>query len=414
MKSRAEATWESLGLPQDVWVGMADHWKGPRAFQIEVARAWQAGGDLIIQAPTGSGKTLAYGWPLLSRCLSDAPKLRGLVVVPTRELAVQVTRALRDTVAAPSPVVSAVYGGVDPRNQSRAIARGVDLLVATPGRLLDLMARGQVDLSAIEAWVIDEADEIWKGGFRAELLAIRKALPERIRTVWVSATADPHQAGNLPPWWPELPRVLTPDPSSDGNSQAPIPAQIRHGWVQVQEAVRRRILLAILQRDPGQAFVFVNQRDAARPLTQWLRKQGIPTAYLTARSTQSERQMALDRFRQGEDRVLVATDLASRGLDVLAARTVINYEVPTDRTHYWHRAGRTGRAGMDGTVYTLSAPSEAEAMKRLRAEVAFEIVRVRPADERTRGAWAPELDAPGFNKRSARGPRPPHPHRSRG
>ena len=398
--------WSQLPLPLEVRVGLGERWPGPRPFQVEVARTVLAGEDLILRSPTGSGKTLAYGWPLLSACLSSTAVLRALVVVPTRELAVQVTRALRESVGAPRPVISAAYGGVDARNQSRALARGVDLLVATPGRLRDLLARRHLDLSGVKAWVVDEADELWNGGFRDDLLAIREALPREVRTIWVSATADPARPGQLPPWWTSCPRILGGDPGR--HEPAPVPEPIRHLWVQVQPDRRRGILLGILQREAGQAFVFVNQRDEAAPLARWLRRQGLSTAYLTARSTQAERQEALEGFRRGDDRILVATDLASRGLDVLAARMVINYEVPLDRTHYWHRAGRTGRAGMDGRVYTLSAPAEVEPMRRLRAEVPFETVRVRPAQEQTRHPGArPGGRGPGVRGKDVPGPQPP-------
>jgi superfamily II DNA/RNA helicase len=408
--------WADLPLPTTVRAGIGDGWPGPRPFQVEVARGVLGGEDLVLRAPTGSGKTLAYGWPLLSACLEGPPGLRALVVVPTRELAVQVTRALRESLGAPRPVISAAYGGVDARNQSRALARGVDLLVATPGRLRDLLARRHLDLTAVRAWVVDEADELWNGGFRDDLLAIHRALPRDVRTIWVSATADPERPGQLPPWWQTCPRIVGPGTSEQVS--APVPEPIRHLWVQVQPDRRRGILLGILQRENGQAFVFVNQRDEAAPLARWLRRQGLPTAYLTARSTQAERQEALEGFRLGDDRILVATDLASRGLDVLAARTVVNYEVPLDRTHYWHRAGRTGRAGMDGRVYTLSAPAEVEAMRRLRAEVPFETVRIRPAAEQAPGfrpgSRTGERGGERLRRTDAPGPQPPRrPRRER-
>jgi ATP-dependent RNA helicase DeaD len=335
------------------------------------------GRDLLVSSRTGSGKTVAFGLVLSEALLGEAagfgpagPPL-GLVVAPTRELALQVHRELSWLLADAAGRVAACVGGMDPRREARALAQGAHVVVGTPGRLRDHLDRKNLDLSAALAVVLDEADEMLDMGFREELEAILAAAPESRRTVLFSAT--------LPRPILELAKRYTRDPAR----VAATPPEEAHGDIAfrahiVAEREREHAIVNVLRRlEPRSALVFRATREAAHHTGASLSERGFEAVAISGELTQAERLRALKALRDGRARVLVATDVAARGLDLPGIDLVLHADLPRDAEALQHRSGRTGRAGNKGLAVLLAAPRERFALERL----------LRAA--RIRAEWAP-------------------------
>jgi ATP-dependent RNA helicase RhlE len=317
-----------------------------------------AGGDILGQAPTGSGKTLAFGLPLVERLSADEHASAALVLVPTRELALQVTEEL-SLLGAPRGIrAAAAYGGAPVGSQAKRL-RGAHVVVATPGRLNDLVRRRLISLDAIRILVLDEADRMLDMGFRPQVEAIVRVLPKRRQTMLFSATLD----GDVG----ELARAYTTNPS---RFEAELPSrhsdgQVEHSFVAVTAADKIDRLVALLEAERGLALVFVRTKRGADRLAHKLRGRGVAAAPMHGDMTQSARERALQRFRSGRVTTLVATDVAARGLDLEAISHVINYDPPEDSKGYVHRVGRTGRAGRSGQGITLVLPDQQADVSRV-------------------------------------------------
>src|SRR5438105_2289773 len=344
----------ALGLAPELVRAVADEgYAQPTPIQSEAIPLALAGRDLIGSAQTGTGKTAAFVLPILQR-LASGPRgtLRALVLVPTRELAEQVATSVRAYGRHTHLKGAAVYGGVGMEPQTRALKHGADIVVATPGRLLDHMERGHVDFSRLEVLVLDEADRMLDMGFAPDVRRILTALPEKRQTMLFSATVSPEVDA--------LARRALDGHASVEIGRRATPAQgIEHVIVAVDKVQKRGVLAKILRAKPaGQTLVFTRTKYGADKLVTFLRKDGIPAHAIHGDKAQSHRTRTLDAFRSGVADVLVATDIAARGIDVDGIRMVVNFDVPNDPEVYVHRVGRTARAGARGLALTLISPDE--------------------------------------------------------
>jgi superfamily II DNA/RNA helicase len=317
-----------------------------------------AGRDVLGQAPTGSGKTLAFGLPIVERLSKDEKAPAALVLVPTRELALQVTEEMT-LLGAPRGIrAEAAYGGAPVPAQAKRL-KGAHVVVATPGRLTDLANRRLISLSAIRILVLDEADRMLDMGFKPQVEKILRLLPPKRQTMLFSATLD-GEVGDLA-------RAYTLNAS---RFSAELPSQhsdgeVEHRFVAVTAADKVDRLVELLHAEPGLSLVFVRTKRGADRLTTKLRGHGVESAAMHGDMTQGARERALERFRSGKVTTLVATDVAARGLDLEAIAHVINYDPPEDTKGYIHRVGRTGRAGNTGQGTTLVLPDQQADVSRV-------------------------------------------------
>jgi len=344
----------SLGLAKELTRAVADEgYEHPTPIQREAIPLVLAGRDLIGSAQTGTGKTAAFLLPILQRLAGgQSHALRALILVPTRELAEQVLQSARTYGRHLSLTAAAIYGGVGMEPQTRGLARGIDVLVATPGRLLDHMGRGHVDFSHIEVLVLDEADRMLDMGFAPDVRRILDALPAARQTLLFSATisADVDRLAQ---------RALQRHASVEIGRRAAPADGVEHVLVAVDKLQKRGALARILLAKPaGQTLVFTRTKYGADKLVTFLRREGITAHAIHGDKAQSTRQRTLDQFRSGDVDILVATEIAARGIDVDGVRMVVNYDVPTDPELYVHRVGRTARAGQRGLALTLMSPDE--------------------------------------------------------
>ena len=345
----------ALGLaPELIRAVTEEGYERPTPIQREAIPLALAGRDLIGSAQTGTGKSAAFILPILQRLAGDGVRrvLRALILVPTRELAEQVLQSARAYGRHLDLTAAAVYGGVGIEPQTRALKHGADIVVATPGRLLDHMERGHVDYSRLEVLVLDEADRMLDMGFAPDVRRILRALPDERQTMLFSATVSLEVDA--------LARTALAGHASVEIGRRAQPADgIEHVIVAVDKLRKKDVLARILQAKPaGQTLIFTRTKYGADKLSTFLRREGIPAHAIHGNKAQSHRQRTLAAFRDGTADVLVATDIAARGIDVDGIRMVVNYDVPNDPEVYVHRVGRTARAGAQGLALTLISPDE--------------------------------------------------------
>jgi superfamily II DNA/RNA helicase len=318
------------------------------------------GRDVLAKSRTGSGKTLAFAIPIVER-VRPSGRASALVLVPTRELAVQVTDELRDVAKAKGLAVASVYGGAKIGPQTER-ARRADVLVATPGRLEDLAGRGSVRLDGVRILVLDEADRMLDMGFQPQVDRIVRRLPKQRQTMFFSATLD-GAAGRLAAAYTDEParhEVMT-----DGKTIE----EVEHRFVAVEASDKVDALIRLLPtgESTGLALVFVRTKRGADRLVKRLRAKGVRAEGMHGDLNQAARERALSRFESGKTNVLVATDVAARGLDVEKIEHVINFDPPEDHRGYVHRVGRTGRAGRGGNGITLVSREQQADVGRMAA-----------------------------------------------
>ena len=392
---------ESLGLdPVLLRAVRALGYEVPTPIQREAIPPILAGRDVIGTAQTGSGKTAAFLLPILQRLSREpAGRTRALVLSPTRELAAQTEAALRPLAKGTRIRGAAVYGGVGMAPQEHALRGGVDVVVATPGRLLDHMGRRNVDFRGLQVLVLDEADRMLDMGFLPDVRRIVNALPRERQTLLFSAT--------MPPEIEVLSRSIMRDPVriSVSPPHRP-PPTIRHEVYPVPQHLKTALLLQLLGReDMLSVLVFVRTKRRADRVARQVEYAGLPVARIHGDRSQSQREFALEGFRSGRHQVLVATDVAARGIDVTGITHVINYDVPMVPTDYVHRVGRTARMEAEGEAIMFVSPGEENDLHGI---------------EKILGKAIPQVTLPDFDYRA---PPPPkvrgheggrHPRESRG
>jgi ATP-dependent RNA helicase RhlE len=359
----------ALGLLPELRRALADRgYTEPTPVQARVVPEILAGRDILAGAQTGTGKTAGFTLPILQRLHADAHPLpheaaqprkapRALILVPTRELAAQVHESIRSYGKYLRLRTFVIFGGVGINPQIDGLRRGTDILVATPGRLLDHASQGTVDLSAVQILVLDEADRMLDMGFIADIRRVLKLLPKRRQNLMFSATYSDDIR--------RLAQSLLHEPAEIevARRNAPVDS-VEQGAYLVGKDQKRALLSHLIQDgDWSQVLVFTRTKHGANRLTKQLQQDGIAAAAIHGNKSQAARTQALADFKNAKVRVLVATEVASRGLDIKELPHVVNYELPNVPEDYVHRIGRTGRAGATGTAVSLVAADESGLMK---------------------------------------------------
>lgn len=343
----------------------------PTPIQLRAIPLILEGKDLIGSAQTGTGKTAAFALPILSRLGSHQPYPRVLILEPTRELAAQVETAIRDFARFTDLKVAVVFGGVGYGRQIDDLKRGVDIIVATPGRLLDHLERKTCRLDKIEHLVLDEADRMLDMGFLPDVKRIVEKCPRNRQTQLFSATIPP-QIETLIRW-----AMKNPETVEIGARRSPAET-VKHVIYPVAERQKQDLLRALLDEvNYESVIIFCRTKHRADQIAHLLKRNQHAVAVLHSNRTQREREQALKGFRQGRFEVLVATDIAARGLDIADVSHVINYDVPQHPEDYIHRIGRTGRAESSGDAFTLMVAEDSAYVARIERFIGQKIPRVK-------------------------------------
>ena len=359
---------EALGLdPALVSAAAALGYEEPTAIQREAIPPLLLGRDVLGQAATGTGKTAAFALPLLNHIGKPdgtQRRVRGLILVPTRELAMQVAEAVHKYGRLLEISVLPIYGGQSVVQQLRALKRGVDVVVATPGRAIDHIGRGTLDLSTVEFLVLDEADEMLDMGFADELEEIVAALPKERQTALFSATLAP-RIRSISKRYLKDPALVTIANETTAAGKKP---RIREVAYVVQRSQKAAALARVIDMEsPTSAIVFCRTRNEVDELTETLGARGYQAEAIHGGLSQEQRDRVLRRFREGVSEILVATDVAARGLDIDHLSHVVNYDVPSSPDAYVHRIGRTGRAGKEGVAITLAETREHRLLRNIES-----------------------------------------------
>jgi len=404
-------TFASLSLAAPILRALADKaYTEPSPIQAQAIPALLEGRDLIGSAQTGTGKTAAFALPILQRLSSHplpraARRPRALILTPTRELAAQIDENIAAYGRHLSLRHAVIFGGVGEQPQIRALASGVEIIVATPGRLLDLMQQGHAVLDRVEIFVLDEADRMLDMGFAPDVKRIIAQLPARRQSLLFSAT--------MPDEILQLANRFLRDPVRIAVSPvASTVDSVEQRVCHVQKSDKHRLLVHTLRRHPdGLVLVFSRTKHGANRLADRLGHDGIPAAAIHGNKSQGARQRALEDFRTGRTRVLIATDIAARGIDVKGIALVVNFDIPEEPEAYVHRIGRTARMGASGLALSFCDPSEQASFRdiqrlirqtvRVDADHPFE---AGPMPEVRAAAPAPRRGGFGF-WRSNRSPR---------
>jgi ATP-dependent RNA helicase RhlE len=361
----------SLGLDRRLLDAVtALGWEKPTTIQSDAVPPALAGRDLLACAATGSGKSAAFLLPVLQRLLGGPKgRVRALVLTPTRELAAQIDESRRELAASTGQSGAAVFGGVGMGPQETALRRGVDVLVATPGRLLDHLQHPYARLDQVEIVVLDEADRMLDMGFLPDVQKILGRLPAVRQTMLFSAT--------MPQEIVTLSRRILRDPVTIAveRKSAPPSAITQAVWPVAQE-LKTALLFELLNRgELENALVFTRTKHRANRVADWLAKRGVEVARIHGNRSQAQRTDALAGFKSGKYRVLVATDVAARGIDIEALPHVVNFDVPVEPASYIHRVGRTARAEREGDAWTFCSPEEQGDLRAIERELGKPIPR---------------------------------------
>lgn len=369
----------------------------PTPIQVQAIPPVMAGRDVMGLAQTGTGKTAAFALPLLHR-LAHGPRgrVRALIIAPTRELAEQINDAILMLGRQTRLRSITVYGGVGVNPQIERLKRGVEIVVACPGRLLDHMNQGTIDLSGLELLVLDEADQMFDMGFLPDIRRILKQLPPQRQTLLFSATMPPEIRG--------LAREILHDPVTVQVDLVAPASTVTHALYPVAQHLKTPLLMELLRHtDTDSVLIFTRTKHRAKRVGEQLEKAGYTAASLQGNLSQNRRQAAMEGFRSGSFQILVATDIAARGIDVSQVSHVINYDIPDTTEAYIHRIGRTGRAARSGDAFTM-VTDEDNSMVR-----AIEKVLGAPIERRTVNGFDYSVPAPRKDLEFARPPRPPRP-----
>ena len=362
-----------LGLAPKVVDGVrAAGYTVPTPIQLRAIPVILEGRDLIGSAQTGTGKTAAFALPIISR-LGQRGALRALVLEPTRELAAQVETAIRDYARFTNLRTVVLFGGTGYGRQDQVLRQGADIVVATPGRLLDQIQRGMLRLSQIEILVLDEADRMLDMGFLPDVRRLVERCPRARQTMLFSATIPP-EIEQLCNW-----ALRNPETIEIGQRRSPAET-VTHALYAVDIGQKQELLEELLRRtDYDQVLIFCRTKHGADRVARKLNQEGHAVAVLHSNRTQSERERALNGFRDGRYEVMVATDIAARGIDVEQISHVINFDVPHHPEDYVHRIGRTGRAQSVGDAFTIMTGEDVQEIAAIERFIGQKIPRVKIA-----------------------------------
>jgi ATP-dependent RNA helicase RhlE len=347
----------------------------PTPIQVDAIPPAIDGRDVLACAMTGSGKTAAFLLPLLQRLIArPRGTTRALILTPTRELAAQILQELEELAVHTPITAAAIFGGVGMGPQEHAFRTGVDVLVATPGRLLDHLRHPYAKLDRIEYLVLDEADRMLDMGFLPDIRRVLKHLPAKRQTLFFSAT--------MPAPIIELTREMLHNPATINLERKAAPAVgITQAVYPVPQELKSMLLFTLLERGiMREALVFTRTKHRANRVWEFLTKRGVNAARIHGNRSQAQRTDALDGFKTGRYRVLVATDIAARGIDVEALGHVVNFDVPAQSEDYIHRVGRTARAEMTGEAFTFASPEEADDLRSIERAIGKPLPRVTIPD----------------------------------
>lgn len=353
---------KTLGLSDELVRGiLATGFTAPTEIQARAIPVALAGKDIIGSAQTGTGKTAAFVLPILNRLAvhQRSHHCRALILTPTRELAQQIEDAIRSYGRFMHIRTLAIYGGTSMTNQLKHLHRGVDIIISTPGRLLDHLQRKSVNLSSVQVLVVDEADRMFDMGFIVDVKRIVSHTPKERQTMMFSATRskEVHDLMTAIQKHPTLIEI--------GERRSPV-STVRQAFYSAPQDRKMELLLHILeQKEMDSVLVFSRTKHGADRISHRLERKGIKSVAIHSDRTQAQRQRALAGFRQGQYRVLVATDVAARGIDVEGISHVVNYDIPVFPEDYIHRIGRTGRASATGDAITFVAREETQHLKRI-------------------------------------------------
>ena len=365
----AAMSFQDFGLLDEVVRGVQSMgYVDPTPIQLRAFPIILAGKDMMGSAQTGTGKTAAFALPMLTKLKSHGT-MRALILEPTRELAAQVETAFRDFARFMDVTVGLVYGGVGYGKQREFLEKGVDVLVATPGRLLDFLEDGTAKLGDIQFLVLDEVDRMLDMGFLPQVRRIVDRLPKQRQTMFFSAT--------LPPELETMTKWLLKDPEQVEIGQRRSPAEtVTHALYPVAKDQKFDLLVAMLEQTKFDSIlIFTSTKIMADKLAHWLKEKKHSVAALHSNRTQSEREDALAGFKSGKYEVMVATDIAARGLDIAGVSHVINYDVPQHPEDYVHRIGRTGRALLTGDAFTIFTAEEVDHIRSIERFIGTKIPR---------------------------------------
>ncbi len=365
-------SFQDLGLSDAVVHGVQRMgYLDPSPIQLRAIPVILSGRDLIASAQTGTGKTAAFGLPILSRLDSPKELPRCLILEPTRELAMQVETAFRDFSRFMHLETALIYGGVGYGKQKESLIAGCDVIAATPGRLLDLMEQGGVNLSCLEVLVLDEVDRMLDMGFLPDVRRIVEKCPKQRQTLLFSATV-PEEIGRLASWC-----LKDPEKIEIGARQSPAET-VNHALYPVAADQKFDLLIALLARTNfDSVLIFCRTKDGADRIARQLKGENHSVAVLHSNRTQTERVEALEGFKNGRYEVMVATDIAARGIDIAGVSHVVNYDVPQHPEDYVHRIGRTGRAQNVGDAFTIMTAEELPHVKDIERFISQKVPRLK-------------------------------------
>jgi ATP-dependent RNA helicase RhlE len=370
-------TFEALGLAPEILEAVRRRgYERPTPIQAEAIPLVLKGRDMMGLAQTGTGKTAAFTLPIINRLIGGPQRTRALVLTPTRELAIQVEESVRSYAADSGLDVVAVFGGVPLEPQQKKLRAGVDIVVATPGRLIDHLERQNVVLDDLEILVLDEADRMLDMGFAPQINRIVDQIPPYRQTLLFSATMPP-EVEALARKYLRRPKVVQIGRRSSAATT------VTHAVYPVPREKKSELLVQLLKDTKTETvLVFTRTKHGADRVVSALENAGVKATAMHADKTQAQRIKALEQFRNGEVNVLVATDIAQRGLDISGITHVVNYDVPQQPEDYIHRIGRTGRAASTGDAFTFMSPDEIGMVRSI---------------EHTIGAPIPRISVPGYD-----------------
>ena len=352
-------SFDSLGLNKSILQGVRDAgYDKPTEIQAHAIPKILAGDELIGLGQTGSGKTAAFGLPMLHKLVGGEPGLRGLIIVPTRELCVQVAENLRTYAKHAGLHVCTAFGGIDLSIQESAFKRGLDVLVACPGRLIDHLERRNITLEKVEMVVLDEADRMLDMGFMPQIRRIFVRMPDERQNLLFSATLPQEVESLVEDFLPGAERVQIGRRSESAST-------ITHRFAAVNASDKADALERLLSQERGKVLVFCNKKIGCEKLGNMLKRAGLPADSIHGDKSAEARHACLGAFSRGRTRFLIATDVAGRGIDVDDVELVVNYDFPTSVSSYVHRIGRTGRAGRAGEAVTFFTEGDVEQLRAI-------------------------------------------------